>query len=76
MDRRTRPIPEEKRLDLTFQDGLAQVRLEIYLRKSLSNLYHMVLFEYSIVQEFQSLFFSTSFHVIYYNLDVILATHV
>ena len=28
MDRRTKSIPEEKRLDLTVQDNLTQVRLK------------------------------------------------
>ena len=84
VDRRTRSIPEEKRLNLAVKDGLTQVR---FVNLSSEQITQFV--SYGFVQKiklykssnpyplfFPPPFLSTSFHVIYYNFGIILTTHV
>ena len=76
MDRKTKFIPEEKRLNLTIQDGLTQIRLS---NLSLEQTKFFVL--YGFLQDrncirVPSFAFSAFFQVIYCNFRVILTTHV
>ena len=76
MDKRTKFISEEKRLNLTIQDGLKQIRLS-----NLSSEQTRFFVLYGFLQDRNCIrvplpAFSAFFQVIYCNLRVILTTHV
>ena len=76
VDRRTRFIPKKKRLDLTIQDSLTQIRLA-----NLSSEQTKLFVSYGFLQDRNCtrvpiLSLSAFFHVIYCNLGIILTTHV
>ena len=76
MGKRTRFIPEEKRLNLTIQGGLTQIRLS-----NLSSEQTKLFVSYGFLQDKNCIRvpitpLSAFFQVIYCNLGVILTTHV
>ena len=76
VDKSPRFIPEEKRLNLTIQDGSTQIRLS-----NLSSEQTKLFVSYGSLQDRNCIkvpisFLSAFFRVIYCNLGVILTTHV